>query len=321
MDNVKGLIVFFFIITNIYFNAKLSFKMPEWSIHEGNVVGMPFWGYLNFSLMDLGPAAFFFLIGLTVFPVFSKHVERDGTRAAYKQFFMKNMAIVGIFCTLTFIKSKVLNENFDWDTIQSVGFTGVLLMPFMSAFMRKHTLARLIAGLGVLVLFHIFHKEIYIFHGYQGGLSACVGYLGIVLIASALADAMKKGILPYAAASAFIIGAAVLSDKLTGKSVFFEDYNTTYMLMSTAFLNTAYFVFYTIDKFLLKGKRIPILSTMGRNIFFYLILSLLIMAVIMVFMADIRLNEGQLIMLEVGTVAVYALISIFLEKKNITFKL
>ncbi|MDR2047360.1 MAG: hypothetical protein LBP79_05645 [Clostridiales bacterium] len=326
VDNVKGLVIIFFIVTNVYFLANLTFKMPEWSIHEGDVNGIPLWSYLNFSLMDLGPAIFFFLIGLTVFPTFSRHTVRDGSRAAYKRFFMRNMTIVGIFCTITFIKSKLLKEingatEHDWDTIQSIGFTGVLLTPFLFGFMRRHAWARVLAGLGVLVLFQLFHKEINIFHSYQGGLAACVGYLGIVLVSSALGDAMRKGIIAYAAASLLLAGAAVLSDRFFGKAAFFEDYNTTYMLMAATFINTVYFAFYVIDKLVLKGRRIPVLSSMGRNLFLYLLISLAVMAVTMIFLADVPLNQTRLLLLEIGVVAAYLLLGIFLEKKNITFKL
>ncbi|MDR1905700.1 MAG: hypothetical protein LBQ27_02125 [Clostridiales bacterium] len=321
VDNVKGLIILLFAVTNIYFNATLSFDMPEWAIHTGDIENIPFWSYLNFSLMDFGPAVFFFLIGLTVFPAFSKRVARDGSRAAFKHFFYRNAAIFGIFMAITFLQNKITDGTRDWDTIQSVGFTGLLLIPFMSTYMRKHTWTRAVAAAVVLLLFQFFHAQIYMFHGWQGGAAACVGYLGIVLVSSVLADAAKKGVTAYAAASVLVVIAAVLSDKYFGKSQFFTDYNTTYMLMSTAVLNTAYFVFYILDKIVIKNRPVPVLATMGRNLMLYLFLSLAILAVLELFLKDYPLNPTQLIIFETTTVCAYVLLSVLLKKKNITFKL
>jgi hypothetical protein len=235
---------------------------------------------------------------------------------------MRNAAIIGIFTVLTYIRSKGLGGSVpDWETVQSIGFTGLLLIPFMFSFIRRNTWIRLALGVVVLVLFQTFRAQISILDGYQGGIGACVGYLGIVLLASVMGDLAEKGFLYYAVGTAAAVGAMLLVKSVWGEALFYPIFNASYMVVSFFVLNTAYFIAYILDKLFIKNRPIPVLETLGKNIFLYLLLSLLLCGTVYLFTQNKPLDQIGLLIAEIICVAFYALLTIPLKKKNIMFRL
>jgi hypothetical protein len=338
IDNLKGLIVVIFLFAQIFIQSITTHLLPKWFPHTGRYGGGV--SFLNFSLLDLGPVAFFFVIGLVVFASFSKKIERNG-KSAYKQYFLRNLAIVGLFALFTFISDKIGNVFYTWNTLMSVGFTGILLLPFLTQKIRNNTWLRLVCALVIFAVYYFFNKDFIpifddegayvigfvnksafsLLYAEEGGVSACVGYLGVVLLASVFGDFMRKSLLRYSIATVAAIGLAV-AVRLAFGLAFYRRYNITYMISAVAIVNAIYFVFYVLNKFLLKDRTIPVLITFGRNLMLFIMMSLILSAPFNLFRgAEFFLTiKGPLIMFFIY-LAFFAVLTIPLSKRKTLFKL
>jgi hypothetical protein len=349
VDNVKGILVIIFALSQIAIQIQvvgggglwLFEKLPigMWYWHSNDVGGPVghFWGWLGFNFLDLGPMAFFYLIGIVVFRSFEKRAEYDGKKAALKRFFMRNAAIVGIFLPACMIGAMFIGEVWNWQTIPSIGFTGMLLSPFIIVLViRKKWWAKLAAGLGVLAFYHFGFDFLQRFSGIEGGPAACFGYLAVVIFAAMFGDFQAmgnrsdkgrgnfniKGIIYYTVATAAFFGFAALIKRLWGPSDY-DKYNPTYMVMGLSVINIAYYVLYIFDKLVLKGRPIPILAAMGRNIMLYLILTSFALGIIFNIVPFFKTVDGpeKLYVVQAVVTAAYLLLAVFLQKKKIAFKL
>jgi hypothetical protein len=334
VDNVKGLLVIIFALsqTMIHINASvggdtlrysLPFGIGEWFWHSGDVdlSVIPFWRYFGFSMLDMGPIAFFFVIGVVMFWSFERRAPIDGVKTTLKRFFMRNAAIVGIFLSFTIISGLFVNSSWNWGTIPSIGFTGMLLTPFVAIPpLRKKWWVKAIAGAAILAAYYYGFAAMQNFKGTEGGPTACIGYAAAVLLAAALGDLQRKGILWYTIATAVLFVLSHLAKTYWGAAVYGE-YNATYMLMALNLVNLAYYVFYVLDKIFLKGKSVPLLATMGRNIMLYLMLTLLMVVLFTVVPFFKSVAVPGIFVIQLIVLIAYLFFAAFLEKKKIVFKL
>ncbi|MDR3216515.1 MAG: hypothetical protein LBT55_03760 [Clostridiaceae bacterium] len=318
VDNMKGLMVIFYMLAQFMIFIPASFSKHDIVYHSSQTgTDLPFFNFFNMMPLDLGPIAFFFLIGIIMYKVFDRSVEREG-KAAYKRFFIKNAAIIGIFSALLFMVNAVTNDDMDWQTVHSIGFTGILLMFTLLPKIRRNAWVRLAVGVGILALYTVFKSQIDLFTGTQGGIAACVGFAGAVLISSFLGDVSRKNLGLYAIATAALFGVAIGLKYLLGEALY-QSYNTTYIAFGLAWVNLLYFIFCIIDKLFLKNRPIPIIATFGRNIFLYLLLTLVLDGVCELFVPT--LNAWQVGIALAIVVSIYVLISLPLAKTKTLFKL
>ncbi|MDR3262706.1 MAG: hypothetical protein LBT30_00165 [Clostridiales bacterium] len=331
LDNVKGLIIVLFLFSQIFIQATNYFELlPDWFVHSyhmndatgivRNASGIPF---LNFNFLDLGPVTFFFVIGIIVMTSFGKREAQYG-KVAYKNFFLRNLSIVGLFGLILFIGNKIGGFSWSWNTIMSVGMTGVFLVPFMLPSIRNNTWIRLACGAGILLLYHFFNTSsaFQVLFAEEGGVSACFGYLGIVLLATVIGDMMRKGVFSYAIATLILIGVAALIRYTFGGAAYYRQYNLSYLIMALAIVNAIYFVLYVLNKLLLKDRPIPVLVTFGRNFFLFIILSLLASTPILLFQKTLffQNTEGLLTVFFVA-LAAFGWLTVPLANNKILFKL
>jgi hypothetical protein len=302
--------------------------LGAWFWHGGDVAEFPFWNYFGFAFLDLGPIAFFFVIGVVMFWSFEKRVPLDGTKPTLKRYFMRNAAIVGIFLPLNIIASiflannGVISSSWNWGTIPSIGFVGMLLTLFIAVPpLRRKWWLKALAGAAVLAFYYYFYAVLKNFDGTEGGPMACVGYAAVALLAAALGDLQRKGILRYTIATAVLFGLAHSAKTVWGNANY-DDYNATYMIMALNLINLAYYVFYILDKLLLKGRPIPLLATMGRNIMLYLILTgIFLNGSFNILPFFKNTNVPGIYVIQLVVLIAYFLLAAFLEKKKIVFKL
>jgi predicted acyltransferase len=222
VDNVKGVLVLVYMLWH-FFSAVApdAFDLPVWLSHNltGEVLA-PFavWRFFNFVMMDLGQPAFFFLIGLTLFYAFSRQVERIGKKAATLRFFNRNILIFAVGTLLTFLQNRTNGEHNDWDLFQGIGFTGILLIPFLCDFIRTRWYLRGIAGVAIIFIFHLIRPYLLIMNGAEGGVLSCFGYLGMVLLASVVLDLikMKGGVIFIRCFRCFYSASPVLRARFSG---------------------------------------------------------------------------------------------------------
>ncbi|MDR3264197.1 MAG: hypothetical protein LBT30_07815 [Clostridiales bacterium] len=323
IDNFKGVLTLLYMAVHviIHMDKTADFTVPAWVGHSNPVV-IAAWG---FNPIDLGPILFFFVIGFVLFDSFNTGYAKIGA-AAYKRVFIRNAAFLGVFLGLMFIAGLIGGETSiaTWNTVPSIGFTGLLAVPFLSPRLTKSAWGKLACAAAVTVFYYFARDVLFKYlaaqkEAHAGGMAACVGYLGIVLLAGFIRDISKKGFLPYAALTAALW--------LAGRYVYlidtpsFPQLNAVYMFSALSKVNLAYFIFYTADKLFLKNRPIPLIAAMGRNIMLFLFLILAVQAAYALFeiFPAANMTDGWI---RVGVVgAIYLLAAIPLEKKKITFKL
>ncbi|MDR2091357.1 MAG: hypothetical protein LBP62_06920 [Clostridiales bacterium] len=339
VDNVKGLLVVIFLLSQLMIQIngtvggntlKTALNFPVWFWHGADVSDVPFWNFFGFSFLDLGPISFFYVIAVVMFFSFEKRLSVEKKSAVLRRFFMRNGTIVGLFLPLNIIASMFLvragglSSSWNWGTIPSIGFTGLILTPFVAVgLIRRHWWAKTAAGAGVLLFYYYCFDFIRAFDGTEGGPAACIGYAAVVLLAGALGDLQRKGTLWYALGSVvlFLFGVWLKSPNVWGAAVY-DDYNATYMILALNLVNAFYFVFYIIDKLLLKGRSIPVLAAMGRNILLYFILTGCVINPLISILPFFKSITPPTLFLTQGIcLLLYIALAVFLEKKKIVFKL
>ncbi|MDR2090468.1 MAG: hypothetical protein LBP62_02305 [Clostridiales bacterium] len=330
VDNVKGLVVLLYMVDHaILHMPKDGYAASPWWGHS-NPVLIPSWG---FNIIDLGPILFFFVIGLVYFSSFLRKYETDG-RAAYKQAVSRNLAFMGLFLGLMYFTGAVEKPAALWNTVPSIGFASLLAVPFLIPQISKSAVWKGVLGVGVLMFYHFFHEKLFALFAYipfehqsgevenlvhAGGMAACVGYLGIILLSGAIADVSKKGIIPYEVLTALLYVSGRLCSVLVPPS--YPDMNVTWMFSALTKINLFYFGFYLLDKLFLKGREIPILAAMGRNIFLYLFIVLIFQGIFAVFNFPVAHNRTEAFWIVAVISVVYIIIAISLQKSKVIFKL
>jgi hypothetical protein len=362
VDNAKGLLIILFAVVHVFRHLPVvdgvyAYELGKWFNHsEAGFPIVPWWG---FNVVDLAPIAFYFLIGLVVYQAFSKNLSVVG-KSAYKGYFIKNLAVMGLFLFMNFLQNQPAlgggNPFWTWSYFVGIGFTGILMLPFLTPFFRKAplgTAAKFAAGVVILVLYNLFHEPLFQFLGVHTGLhvgadagmgngaAASFGFVAVVLFAAGIKDiqdktfkskkigenspdALKKTleILPYAIATAvFYALGFVAANALKWNT----DYNTTaaaYIFVAFTKFQAIYFVFYAFNKFLLKGRAIPLLSAVGRNILLYMMLTTLLTVLLGALKASLPQISFKTAFISMPIViTIYLLIAIPLEKKKTLFKL
>ncbi|MDR2047048.1 MAG: hypothetical protein LBP79_03990 [Clostridiales bacterium] len=331
IDNVKGLVVLLYMIDHAILHMPKAdgYAASKWWGHS-NPVLIPSWG---FNIIDLGPILFFFVIGFVFFSSFMKKYERDG-RAAYKQVILRNLAFMGLFLGSMYFAGAVDKPADLWNTVPSIGFACLLTVPFLVPRISQSAVLKVVCGGGVLLFYHFFHDQLFGFLAnipfnaedgtvdnlvHAGGMAGCVGYVGIILLSGAIADVSKKGIVPYAALTAVLWILGRFSYLFLQPS--YPDMNVTWMFSALTKINLFYFGFYVLDKLFLKGREIPILATMGRNIFLYLFFILFFQAVFAIFNFPLAHNKTEAFLIVAAITAIYLLAAIPLHKSRVIFKL
>jgi hypothetical protein len=223
------------------------------------------------------------------------------------------------------------------------------MLPFLTPFFRNTsavgTAAKFVAGAAILVLYNLVHDPLFsvlgAHSGMGGGPAASFGYLAAVLFAAGLKDlqgkafkskkinadspdALKKlfGILPYAVCSAVFYALGFVVANVLKLNT---DYNATtapYIFVAFTKFQAIYFILYAANKFLLQGRAVPLLSSIGRNILLYMLISTLLTVALEAVRAGLPQISFEAAFLSVPILTIFFLIvAIPLEKKKTLFKL
>jgi hypothetical protein len=313
IDNVRGIAILIYLLGQISQYYKAFF--PAWWGHNagegGSGNGM--W-FFNIGFLDFGPALFYFLIGLTVIPSFRKSRMLIG-RKAYGKLFYRNFTIIGIGLLAVFITNMHMWPE-DWQHLASIGVTGLFTMPFL----KLNTFWRGISSVVILILYQIFRVQLFDFlggsqgTGSYGGMAACIGFAGAVLLVSVLADLYRKKFIYYVFGVAVLWIAAIIAAHFI--EIVYSEYSISYLFSTLAAFSTVFGILYLLNK-LIKNKAVPILSTIGRNLIFFLLLAVVVSVVGDMFTATLP----NLILFIIAGYAVFAAVAFIFEKKKITIKI
>ncbi|MDR1905723.1 MAG: hypothetical protein LBQ27_02245, partial [Clostridiales bacterium] len=204
VDNVKGLLTILFMLVHVTRNLPRTFTLSEWFYHSDPVL-IGFWG---FNILDLAPVAFYFVIGFVLWDATTRHYSQAGKKA-YKNYILRNFTLIGIFLLLVYLQNSVqsvLQSNFKpdaWNYMAGIGFTGILVAPFLtSVFRTKGVLSlilKIVAAVVTLAVYGLLHDVLFKFFGTSsgsgGGIAASFGFVSTVILAGVMKDLEKKGIL------------------------------------------------------------------------------------------------------------------------------
>ncbi|MDR2090414.1 MAG: hypothetical protein LBP62_02000 [Clostridiales bacterium] len=317
VDNVRGIVVIMYMLAHYAADNPSAVEIPLWFRHGGHGAGSAFWQYFNLSLMDLGQPIFFTLIGLTVFYAFEKRLERG---YSLKEAAMHAVARNCILFTASAVWTFVFVRSFDWDLLRAVAFTGLLAVPFLLIKpVRRIPSVRLALGAAILLIHHALADKLAFLAANEGGIAACIGFIGIVLIGSAIGDYSRKSPLKYTLLTAALIFIAVLTVNYWEPAEWIL-FNTSFMVLSLAIVNGILFILYALDKLILNGKPLPVLASLGKNMLFFFLF------VIMLGGAPNVLIARPLTAFEFWAfggiyIAVYLGLGWLFQKKNIVIKI
>ncbi|MDR1905827.1 MAG: hypothetical protein LBQ27_02785 [Clostridiales bacterium] len=331
IDNAKGILVLLYAFLHVMRNLRPGEgALPDLFFHSGNGINvyLPWWG---FNLLDLAPIAFYFFIGFVIYPVFIGHYAKSG-KSAYKRQFLKNLSILGLFLFAMYLQNAVTGANYTWLYCAGIGFTGILLMPFLTSVFRNRgilsTALKFAAAVFMLILYSFIKEPLSGMFGavswYGGGAITSFGFVAVILLTATVKDISKKGIIPYVAATAVIYILGVILTKVVGLEIDYQNFSVGYLIAAFSKMNLIFFVLYAINKYALKDKAIPLLATIGRNLLLYLTLTFLIIAGLAPFSKRLIENPIDMlyaVLITIGVLCAYIGLSAILEKKRIIVKL
>ncbi len=268
IDYFRGLSAIFMVLVD-YLGGIAS--VPGWLRHAPDV---------GLTVADLVAPAFIFAIGLSYVISFRRRAERQGLRATYYHFVARFLAIAGIGAIFTAGATIVAPGEYRgaWSALQAIGMAGLIAL----ALIRTSTLARLLAGLGLLVAYQLVLDRFWlgqVLASSHGGLAASLSWGAMLLIATALADLFhrdergrsdregasrgrsERGMALYAGASTALLAAGLLASLVFPVSK--NRVSLSYVLISVAI---SALVFLAFDVFSRKvALRLPLLHWWGRN--------------------------------------------------------
>ena len=325
-DNARGLLVIFYVVQSCV-GAISGLVVPTWFGHNWGNVEEGAATFLRMGLLDVGPSAFYFVLGLTCVLAFQSRLKHMPKKQAYKEHAYRYLTLMGIVAIVYVGQAIFAGAGHLFGAMHAIAVTGALVTPFLN--MKKWT--RLIAAVVILGLFWIFNEQIIGILTTQdfaldGGFAICVGYLGITLLATFLSELYLENIWHYALSLIPLVGLCVYL-------YFFETFieiDSFYVIMTGFVVTCVIFLIYAVfDKYILKGKPIPIIAALGKSLllFFFLktILGLVISAIVGDAIEGLATSDIRYRAIVWGTafasLALLAIMGYIFEKKNIVVKL
>lgn len=325
-DNFRGLFVLIYVVQSCV-GAIQGINTPSWFGHNWGNLEEGAKSFLRMGLLDVGPSAFYFILGLTCVTAFQSKLKYMPKKQAYKEFCYRYLTLMGIVAIVYVGQAIFAGAGYLFGAVHAIAVTGVLATPFLG--MNKWQ--RLATAVIILGLFYAFNHQIISLlttneFALDGGFAICVGYLGITLLATFLSELYLKDIRHYAVALIPLAGLGVYL-------YFFEDFlaiDSFYCIMTGFIVTCLGFLIYAVfDKYVLKGKQIPLVAALGRSLllFFFLktVLGLIITPIVGDAIEGLATTDPKYIAVVWGVAlssfALLMLIGYVFQKKNIVIKL
>ena len=180
IDVFKGLAI----ALMVFVNTLTPFDMlTAWTHHAGEY---------GLTYVDLVAPFFIFMLALNFTVSFKRHLESKGRRKAYLRHLRRYLIFIsiGLFMFIDVSESGFILR---WGTLQVLGMSGLLFLPFAEA----KSLIKLIVGLFYvilhqLLLFTTLNSVIY--ESIEGGILGCLSWGSMMIFSSVIAEGLKKDI-------------------------------------------------------------------------------------------------------------------------------
>jgi predicted acyltransferase len=307
IDQFRGFAILLMVLANYLAGVRI---VPAWLKHAPDI---------GLTVTDLIAPFFIFAIGLTFGLSWQRRAARDGKIKAAQHFVTRSLALVGIGSILSAgeIWLKIDGATVNWGVLQAIGAAGLITLPVIGLATRW----RLAIGLGLLAVYQILLNGFWlesVLHSPHGGLPGTLGWAGMLILATVLADlfnAPEKSRYFLAAGLLALAGGLVLAFLFPVSK---NRVSSSYVLVSLA-ASAALFATFSWVKI-----RLPILAAWGRNPLALYVLHLLLLGLMV--LPDIpdwySLAPGWLVLIQAAAlIGFLSLAGLWLEKKNILIAL
>lgn len=196
IDRYRGVLVIIMVIGNYLSGVAL---VPAFLKHTPDI---------GFTIADLVAPAFVFVIGLNFGPSFARR-SAQGFGPAYRYFGLRYLSLIGIGAIIA-AGATATGQPTDWGVLQALGIAGLIAVLFI----RLATWTRFIIGLAMLIAYQFVLDSSQlssVLHSAHGGLFGSVSWAGLLVLATAVADVWRRGLLRYLICVAVLIAGGVVA--------------------------------------------------------------------------------------------------------------
>ncbi|MHA1671862.1 MAG: hypothetical protein ACTSV5_15010 [Promethearchaeota archaeon] len=178
IDVFKGLSI----ALMVFVNTLSPFDMlPTWTLHSSEY---------GLTYVDLIAPFFIFMLALNFTISFKRHLESSGRLKAYLRHLRRYLIFIGIGL-LMFIDISKSGLILRWSTLQVLGISGLLFLPFAEV----KSLIKLMVGSFYVIIHQLLlftSLNSIIFDSIEGGILGCLSWGSMMIFSSVIAEGLKK---------------------------------------------------------------------------------------------------------------------------------
>lgn len=257
IDVFKGLTIVLMVFVN---SVQLFDNVPAWTKHAGDY---------GLTYADLIAPFFVFMMALNFKTSFQRRLEEKGRSKTYTHFIRRYLIFIGIGLLLSIgMDGEVFALR--WGTLQVLGASGLILLPFIELRAEIRLILACILMFFYQILVVSYFGEI-IYDGIEGGILGALSWGTMMILSSVLAE----GLLNKKVKIHFLIGGAILT--ILGISTHFiwgisRSYvSSPYVLVSVGISSLLfyglYYIFEIWGKYHNFSQKDNFLTIMGKNAF------------------------------------------------------
>ncbi|MBN1647880.1 MAG: DUF1624 domain-containing protein [Spirochaetales bacterium] len=227
IDRLRGLSVLLMILANY---LKHFDWVPKWMKHAH-----PF----GLTFVDFIAPCFFFIIGMTFHISFSKRIDADGKKAAYRHFRMRSLSLLAIGTMLSLVELLFpFSDGMDVNILQAISLAILIAIPFFTCRLYVKILTGIVIGIGEhFLLVHLNGADYMVRDARFVGV---LGWVGLLFLGLAMGDLFfscrKKNDfrLYWVFGGAYILSGALLGLRVP---VFHSAATLSYNLLTTGIIS------------------------------------------------------------------------------------
>ncbi len=312
VDQFRGLAIVLMVLANFLAGVEI---VPAWLKHAPDV---------GLTITDLIAPFFIFAIGITYGVSYRRRLKRDGAAKTLNHFLTRFLALIGIGALLSAGEYYlgISSSPVQWGVLQAIGVAGLLSMSLLNlpqAWRWGIGFALLAAYQAALDL----AWKSTVLASPHGGLPGALGWTGMLILATALADLYfetKQGGRRYLPATIGVLVLGILLSFFTPVSK--NRVSISYVLVS---LGASGLLFALVDLLVERLKlRLPALSSWGKNpLLLYLCHDLLLGVFVLPGLPGwyAQAPAWLIVLQSLGLLAALTLIALALDRKRVYFSL
>lgn len=226
---------------------------------------------IGFTIADIVAPVFVFVMGLNFGSSFSRRAA-ENQPAAYRYFVTRFLSLLGLGAILTG-GATLVNQSTGWGVLESLGIAGLITL----AVIKLPTWLRVTIGFALLGFYQYFLDASMlqnVLHSGHGGFFGSLSWSALLILSTAVADILRKGVAWQ------VVGAAVISVLAAVAAVAIpvskNRVSLSYVLISLAISVIVYLLFEASSKMF--ANRAGVLCWWGQNALTLYLTHLLLLA-------------------------------------------